>query len=189
MKKIFVIGIILMFSFSVLIGCESSEDKSVNSTKKINIEKLIEYRDSYVGDNSAVGGILYNLPGNMYVKQFSLQTNNTPYSIKVDYGLDKNSNLKKEDFNKFWDSESVKNIFLNNATTLFILVKNVDEVEFNLDTPNKQSFSITRKELETFYGKDLREYSNDISVWKKEIIDSSEKKEDLFKNHSIITAE
>ncbi len=189
MKKILVIALTLFFVFSILTGCESNESKSVNGIQKINIEKLIQYKDSYVGDNSSVGGILYNLPGNIYVKQFSLQTNTTPYGIKVNYGLEQNSNLKEDDFNKFWNSESVRKIFLNNSTTLFILVKNVDKVEFELDTPSKQSFSITRKELEAFYGKDLREYSNDISSWEKEIIDSGEKVEDFFKNNNITTAE
>ena len=177
----------------MLTGCKSNETKGRNIIQEINIEKLIEYKDSYVGDNSAVGGILYNLPGNIYVKQFSLQTNKQPCGIKVNYGLYENSNLKEEDFDKYWNSESVENVFLNNATTLFILIKNVDKVELELDRPNKQVFTITRKELETFYGKDLREYSKDISLWEKEVlkgvIDSSEKVEELFKVHSISTVE
>ncbi|MEJ8553128.1 DUF4825 domain-containing protein [Tepidibacter sp. Z1-5] len=189
MKKIFILVFILILGFTLFTACKSNETKSTNKIQEINIEKLIEYKDSYVGDNSAVGGILYNLPGNIYVKQFSLQTNTEPYGIKVDYGLQENSNLKEEDFDKYWNSESVENIFLNNATTLFILVKNVDKVEFELDTPNKQSFTITRKELETFYGKDLREYSRDTSLWEKEVlkgvINSSEKVEEFFKSHNI----
>jgi hypothetical protein len=180
LKKTLVVALILFLVFSLLIGCQSNEIKRLDSVQETNIEKLVEYKDSYVGDNSAVGGILYSLPGNMYVKQFSLQTNTKPYVIKVEYGLDENSNLKKEDFNEFWNDENAKNIFLNNAITLFILIKNVDEVEFNLNTLNKQSFRITRKELETLYGRDLREYSNDILAWKKEVIDSSEKIEEFL---------
>lgn len=94
MKKTLVVALILFLVFSLLIGCQSNEIKRLDSVQEINIEKLVEYKDSY--------------------------------------------------------------------------------------TLNKQSFRITRKELETLYGRDLREYSNDILAWKKEVIDSSEKIEEFL---------
>lgn len=186
MKKRFYLVLLLVV---FLVGCQSSETQHhpigpITDIKAVSIETLLKYQDSYVGDASAVGGIVGNLPGSGFVKQISLETTNAPYGIQVDYGLRENSNLQKE-FVQFWDEENTKNILINNAVALFVLVQNVDTVTFNLDTPNKQFFSFTRKELENFYGKDLRLYAQDKTLWEQEVltdlINSSEKLNNLIK--------
>lgn len=187
-KPIALIGILLI-TFSFLTACKSQKTVDVNSTKEMNINNVIKYKNSYVGNNSAVTNILYNLPGGLFVKQVSLKTRTTPFGIVVNYGLKQGSSLKQEDLMKYWEEDNVKKFFLNNATALFILVKNVDTVTFNLATTNNQSFSISRKDLETFYGRDLKEYAKKTSLWQIEVIDgtinSKDKLKTFFKNHKI----
>lgn len=189
LKKSLALVCTFLIAFSFLTGCKSQKIVDVNNTKKMNINNVIKYKNSYVGNNAAVTNILYNLPGGLFVKQVSLETRRTPYGIVVNYGLKQGSSLKEEDLSKYWEGDNAKRIFLNNATTLFILVKNVDTVTFNLASANNQSFSISRKDLETFYGRNLREYAKNTSLWQTEVIDgtinSKDKVQTFFKNYKI----
>jgi len=122
----------------------------------------------------------------MFIKEFSL----TNDSIKVDYEYKGQSNMEEEDLQKYFNDENTKKIFLNNITTLFILIKNVENIELNLHTENQLSFNISRKEVEDFYGKDLRKYAEDKLLWEKEVLKnklaSKESIESFFEAHSII---
>lgn len=189
LKNVLALVCTFLITFSFLTGCKSKNIVNINSTKEININNVINYKNSYVGNNSAVKNILYNLPGGLFVKHISLQTRTTPYGIVVDYGLKQGSSLKQEDLNKYFEGDNVKRIFLNNATTLFILVKNVDTVTLNLVSSNNKSFSISRKDLEAFYKRDLRLYAKDTPLWQTEIlnktVNSNVKVQSFFKLHQI----
>lgn len=192
MKKKFLLVFTLLCTLLFMIGCKSNEIKDNNykrdiySVDGLDIDKLLKYKNSYVGDNSKVGGILSILPGNMFIKEFSL----TNDSIKVDYEYKGQSNMEEEDLQKYFNDENTKKIFLNNITTLFILIKNVENIELNLHTENQLSFNISRKEVEDFYGKDLRKYAEDKLLWEKEVLKnklaSKESIESFFEAHSII---
>jgi hypothetical protein len=189
LKRILTLICTLLVSFSFLTGCESKKVVNLNSTKEMKINNVINYRNSYVGNNNAVTNILYNLPGGPFVKRVLLETRTTPYGIIVDYGIKKGSSLKQEDLNKYFEGDNGKKIFLNNATTLFILVKNVDTVTFNLVSSNSQSFSISRENLEILYKRNLREYAKNTSLWKTEVLDNTINSEDkvhkFFEIHKV----
>ncbi|MBS4174932.1 DUF4871 domain-containing protein [Bacillus sp. FJAT-49736] len=133
---------------------------SIDQKDKVEIEKLIPFRESYVGDNSAVVGILRQLPGKNFLKEVSLSTKQEPYGIHAQYSG------RTKDFETYWENENGERIFLYNATTLFILVQNVDEVTFDVKTKEGiHSFQATRKELENFYGMKLRDLSKHQTQW------------------------
>ena len=88
--KIFKFKVILPLIMIVLslgfVGCEKTKDSKESSNEsKISVDKLLEYKDSYVGNNSAIGNIISNLPANIYVKGFELQKNSKSYEINIDY--------------------------------------------------------------------------------------------------------
>ncbi|MGM9923713.1 MAG: DUF4825 domain-containing protein [Bacillus sp. (in: firmicutes)] len=184
MKRwILVISTIICFGMT-LVACQSKEEAKENT-----VEELLAFKDSSIGDASAVVNMSYLLPGGEYVKQVSLQTEKQPYEIKLDYGIKEGTNIKEEVFEKYWKEEVTKRAFLNNATTLFILVKNVDVVEFKLHTASPKTFKVTRKDIEDFYGKDVRQYSENAEAWEEEILQSTigenEEVEKFFKKHPI----
>lgn len=153
-----------------------------------SIAELLKNKNSYVGDNSAVGNILYNLDGCQFIKAFSLKTQEQPYGIEISYGI--KGNFDKNEFDKYWTDEKTKVIFLSNATTLFALVKNVDYLKINLDTEPKRRLTISREEMEQFYGKDMRLFAESEEKWNDEIIvktiNSSDRVNEFYANHEII---
>jgi len=163
-----IVGVLVLFIFSMTMVNSmlqsnhhpktNSFSLSIDHKKKVDMKKLLPYRESYVGDNSAVVKILHQLPGGQDMNGgVSLSTKKEPYGINVNYH---SSNAK------YWSNENTERIFLYNATTLFILIRNVDEVSFNIKTKEgTQSFQATRADLEEFYGVKLRELSKDQAQW------------------------
>ena len=154
--------IILSLGF---VGCEKTEDSKESSNEsKVNVDKLLEYKNSYVGDNSAVGNIISNLPANIYVKGFELQTKSKPYEINIDYKDFKDTGVKFEDGISITIpfSEAIK----KNAMIILSLVKNVDIINFNFD--KGVTITYERNELvgaqEKEYGANLEKITKDKSA-------------------------
>ena len=186
MKKKIALFCTLLVIFTFLTSCESNNEGNTNNAQEISLTNLMKYKDSDVGNNFAVFNILSKLPGALYVKQISLQTQSPPFDISVDYGLRQDTNVKESDLNEYWNEKNTEKIFLGNATTLFILIKNVSKINFSI---NNRSFSVSRKELNDFYGKDISQYADNVPLLKKEVLEetlnSNEKVGSFFKTHSI----
>lgn len=136
-SKIVFVVILLM----LITGCSSTESSK---------EDLFQYKDSYIGDNGAVGAILGLLPGNTELENFSLQTKSEPYGLTAYYS-------------ESLPIEEQREAFLFNATFLFTLIHNADTVSADY---NGEVLSVTRGELESWYGEDLFEASSE-----KELLD------------------
>lgn len=136
--------LLIVVAIIVIIGCVNvtgMEDKSHAS--KVNTERLLEYKDSYVGDNSKVGNIIASLPANEYIKGFELQTKSEPYGINIKYNNFGNMEVKFEDGTLI--SNSFGQVIKKNAMVIFSLVKNVDVITFTID--NDLEYTYKRDEL------------------------------------------
>ncbi|PFH81733.1 DUF4825 domain-containing protein [Bacillus sp. AFS088145] len=133
MKKILGYFILLILLIS-LTSC--SFNKNTN-------KDIFHYKNSYVGNNSALGSIIKQLPNHNEFTKMSLQTKKKPYGITIDY-----KNLPA----------NTKNIVINNATYLFALIKNVEWIVFDFAD---QKYTVTRQQFNEWYGKDLSSYTNE----------------------------
>lgn len=129
-------------------------EKKVNNISDINMEELKKYKDSYVGDNSAVRNILANLPVNTYVSELSLKTDRKPYEITVNYK--ENPALGLDDYNNFWKDKNPNEVLEKNAALMFSLIKNTDVIEFNVENIGEKNYRYTRDELKEKYGEDFK---------------------------------
>lgn len=154
MKKIaFFIGMVIV-AF-VLITNFSNND----SNEDIKVEHLIyTYQDTYVGDNSSVGGILNDIFLSENIKSFALGTSKAPYSIMVNYVLD--HEIIKEELSRKMEY---------NATTLFAFVKNVDLVTLNVEDTVQKTYVFKRETVQRKYNDELSSYVTDKKTWMKEI--------------------
>ncbi|WP_297636484.1 DUF4825 domain-containing protein [uncultured Clostridium sp.] len=115
-----------------IVGCvKSTEQKVISTESKVNLTTVLKYKDSYVGDNSAIVNIVNNLPANIYLNGIELQTTSKPYEITIRYKGFEDIDLRFEDDSLI--SSSFPDIMKNNALILLSLVKNADIVNFNVD--------------------------------------------------------
>ncbi|WP_338473203.1 DUF4825 domain-containing protein [Niallia sp. XMNu-256] len=131
---------LLFYSLLVILflnGCNSNDTNIKND--------IFQYKDSFVGDNSAVGNIANQLVGAEQLNGFELKTNEEPYGITLNYDL-----IESE--------QKFKETVIFNATFLFTLVQNVDWITFNSDI---REYTITRENLQEWYGKELTEFQNE----------------------------
>jgi hypothetical protein len=139
MKKIPYYFMSLFALIIVLNGC------SLHAESKTNV---FQYKDSYIGDNSAVESIMKQLPYGEDVNQISLQTKEKPYGITVEY---ENVTTSTEE----------KQSLITNATYMFALIKNADWVTFNLQ---HETLTVTKETLENVYGTKLHTLENEKDV-------------------------
>ncbi|MBE6024568.1 MAG: DUF4825 domain-containing protein [Cellulosilyticum sp.] len=146
MKKLM---IVLMLILLVIVGY----GKSTNRTE------LLDYKDSYVGDNSAVGNIINLLPAHEYLDGFELQTAQEPYAITINYKNFDQMAIKLEDGET--QKVSLDEILQGNAMVILSLVKNAEIVNFNVE--GHDSISFDRLTLSDNYGSNLDSISQDVS--------------------------
>lgn len=82
-------------------------------------------------------------------KEFEIVDGN---KLKVVYGLKENSSISEEQFTDYWlNNDTIKKNFLYNALAAFILIENLDEVQFELEGPRENKVTFKRKQLEKNY--------------------------------------
>lgn len=113
-------------------------------------ENLFQYKDSYVGDNSAVGAILGMLPGGGQVQRFALETKTEPYGVTVEL-----------DEAMAGTAQARERTFLYDATVLLALVSNAEWVTFRSGSEER---TVTRAEVQELYGVDVREVSTEAEL-------------------------
>lgn len=153
-KNKFFVGLFIVLLAFNLTGCKeqttATTEQGIEDVTQIEFAELMKYKDSYVGDNSAVGRILYQLPANQYQNGFHLKTKEEPYEIVIRY-------------EGMVDTADAKELFENNAIILFSLIQNVDLIKVEVEgsaQADDHVYSYSRTELESAYDVDLIELSS-----------------------------
>ncbi|KAA0956921.1 DUF4825 domain-containing protein [Planococcus sp. ANT_H30] len=121
-------SLILLLVLTLVSDCNSDADSSNG--------EVFEYKDSYVGDNSAVVNTVIHLQGADYFSGIAPQTKEQPYGIVVDYD---------------WSESTIdlQETVINNDSYLFTLIQNMDWVTFKFNTiDGLEEFNVTREEVE-----------------------------------------
>jgi len=129
-----------------------------DDTLKYDSKKLISLKTPYIGNNSAVVSLIDNLPLSKWRNKVSLKTDSRPYGLTVNYNFAA-ARLSLQE---------IENILRNNATVLFALIDNVDEINFNAEITDSasqvKSFNYTRTQMQQIYNKDLREFGKNANA-------------------------
>lgn len=143
---------IRFISYSLLILLFLSACKSNDTNTN---DDIFQYKNSFVGDNSAVGNIANQLPGSDQLNGLELQTNEEPYGIILNYDW-----IESE--------QEYKETVVNNATFLFTLIQNADWITFHSALAE---YTITKENLQDWYGKELSGFQNEDDL--RELIQGS----------------
>ena len=108
---------LIIFSMLVLVGLVGCG----RSTNTSELSELLSYKNSYVGDNSAVSNIISRLPAHEYLDGFELQTSQEPYEITINYKNFDKKMVKLEDDSML--NASLTEILKGNAMIYYHLLK------------------------------------------------------------------
>ena len=141
----------------IVSGCNTNNEQ----------EDIFKFKDSFVGDNSAVGNIVNQLQGAEHFKGFELETKEKPYGIILSYDWSESE-------------QNYKKTAVFNATFIFTLVQNAEWVTFNFD---HQEYKITKENLQNWYGEDFSELKNedDLKALTQKHLANEDKLNQLFK--------
>lgn len=118
-------------------GCQGAKEE----------QHLFDYKDAYVGDNSAISHIVSQLYGHEDFQQFELQTTKKPYGITLFY--------------KQMERNETEQTLITNAAFLFVLIQNVDVIHFQF---GHDSYTVTRVQMQSLFEKELRQYDSEDEV-------------------------
>ncbi|MDT8862363.1 DUF4825 domain-containing protein [Alkalihalobacillus sp. MEB130] len=159
-RLFFYLLVILLF----LNGCNSHE-----ATQN---EDLFQYKNTYVGDNGAVGNITRELPSpdGEQLNSLELKTTEQPYGIILNYiPAEKREGIER----------NYKELALFNATLILSLVHNADWVAFHFV---EQEFVVKREELQNFYGIDINQFTNEeeLTMFIQEFLEDDHKVNEFY---------
>ena len=146
MKKLIIVSSLILL---VLVACGNSSSTT----------ELLNYKDSYIGDNSAIGNIINLLPAHEYLDGFELQTTQEPYTITINY-KDFNGMTIKIDNGKT-QKASLDQILQGNSMVIFSLIQNAEIIHFNVEGYDIVSFD--KVTLSDNFGSILDSISKDES--------------------------
>ncbi|AMQ07433.1 DUF4825 domain-containing protein [Sporosarcina psychrophila] len=157
MKQILKLSSFLLLAILIVSGCNTKNGE----------EDIFKFKDSYVGDNSAIGNIVNQLQGTEHFKGFELKTNEKPYGIILNYDWSESE-------------QNYKKTAIYNATFLFALVQNVDWITFNF---GNQEYKITKENLQNWYGEDFSglQSEDELKTFIQKHLDDEDKVNQLFR--------
>ncbi|HEY4544135.1 MAG TPA: DUF4825 domain-containing protein, partial [Tissierellaceae bacterium] len=130
------------FGFYGHINTEKGIDLFINNTKSNrkkevksgDIDKLFDNRNTLLGDNSKVIGIINNLnfPEELEVNGIELFTRNKPLGLQINLKTDSQTIAE-------YISSSSDYLFRKNSLILFSLINNLDYVQYNVEDENSSN--------------------------------------------------
>ncbi|REB07490.1 DUF4825 domain-containing protein [Sporosarcina sp. BI001-red] len=150
MKQLLKLSSFLTLALLISSGCAvNSGNGDSLDIQDAYVGDLFEFKDAYVGDASAVLNIVSQLKSADHFQRFELKTAEEPYGMILNYG------------NETTTEQETKNTAIYNATFLYTLIRNAELITFKFA---EQEHTITRVDLENWYGKDLREVQSEDEV-------------------------
>lgn len=136
---------------------EPKQESLLVEAEEVSLERLWENRTEYVGNNAAVGNILFELPfpENIHYKNFELKTKEPPYEIIIHFEGEEEVLKMESD-----DEEQTETIMMNvrnidsaklekNARVLFSLIGNVEKITFSIS--RKDAGALTSSYMRNAY--------------------------------------
>ncbi|MGE7835365.1 DUF4825 domain-containing protein [Viridibacillus arvi] len=167
MKQILKLSSFLLLAALIVSGCNSKSGSEEPLEIKFGyVGDLFKFKDTYVGNSSAVGNIVSQLESAEQFKGFELKTDEEPYGIILNYSVEESE-------------QDYKGIVIYNATFLFTLIQNADWITFNFAN---EEYAITKEKLQNWYGEDFTgmQSEDEVKTFIQKHLDDENKVKQLF---------
>lgn len=163
-----VLSLLLVIGFSIGLVTNPTQMNAPTSPFEIGSAKeLWNARTQYIGDNSAVGKIIYalNYPDSLIYDSFELRTSEHPYAVTLKFKADTETR-------NYYTGSLHEAPFQMNACILFSLIENVEYITFSLDDGVSEPYSMqyTSDWAEDIVGANLWEESKTLSKFEKLLV-------------------
>lgn len=151
-------------AFCLLTDPKGSSNPSQEMALPGSPQALYAWRTPYIGDNSAVGNIIYNLtfPEDMAYRQFALQTDDSePYAVTITFALSEDD--KEAYALDAPDREEEVALLRQNACMMFSLIGNAEIVNFKLVDEADENL----RPLTLVYTRQWAEHETDCDLWEE----------------------
>lgn len=127
--------ILSVFVFILAAGCGANKNE---------LPDVFQYKGSYIGDASALGNIVSELPSNDKFQKMELQTKEEPYGAILTYDI-------------YTLDLNAKFMVLYNTMYIFALIPNAEWMTYEF---NEESVTIHKEKLVGWIGNDLSQFTN-----------------------------
>ena len=142
---VFFTAVLVVLCFLALAYIFNNIKANENTDGKL--EYLISFSDSKASDTEKIEKIVKALPLGAFANNISINDSKKPYSVDISYGP--NSGKTQSQFEEEYRKAGEKKAFNFNATVIFALVNNLDNVNFKIEG---NETALQRTQLESDYG-------------------------------------
>lgn len=165
-----------------IIQDEEIRQKMVDET---NISELLTNKDINIGESTKIRSLLRDkLPAGLFFNTYDITLN----KLTVNYANTERSGNTDEDYAAFWTEDNCQQIVMYNTAALFVLIRNLDIIEINIDGYKLPTCIITREEAGNIFGTALGDIAT-AEDWQQTLISGGvydeQRREAFFAAHSI----
>lgn len=123
--------------------------KMVDTT---NISDLLGNKNINIGESTKIRSLLRDkLPAGLFLSTFDI----TLDKLTVKYALTERSAATPEEYAAFWQTDNCQQIIMYNTAAMFVLVRNLEVIEINVEGYDYPTCIFTRDEIDSLFGKRL----------------------------------
>ena len=127
----------------------------VSTEPNYEIDELIKLKNTNITDYERINSIIETLPYSNYKESIILKTNSQERELVINCT------------ELIMDRKDLK----NNVIALFTLIPDIKIITYKTTSEeNVEQYTFTKTEIENQLGRSLVDYSNDIDLWKKDIL-------------------
>ncbi|HIU10245.1 MAG TPA: hypothetical protein IAB00_03225 [Candidatus Avidehalobacter gallistercoris] len=150
-----------------------------------NIGELLDQKNINIGESTKIRSLLRDkLPAGLFLSTFDI----TLDKLTVKYALTERSEKTPEDYAAFWTEDNCQQIVMYNTAALFVLVRNLEIIEIDVEGYAYPSCIITRAEADALFEEALADIA-DAESWQSVLIDNGvyddESREAFFAAHPL----
>lgn len=174
--------VVLIFCTLVVIICgvilvaptmlDNSQDEIINTEVRqkmvdsTNINDLLTYKNINIGESTKIRTLLRDkLPAGLFLSTFDI----TLDKLTVKYALTERSAATAETYAAFWQPDNAGQIIMYNTAAMFVLVRNLETIEINVEGYEYPTCIITRTACDALFARQLSDIST-ATDWQQTLI-------------------